>query len=61
MPSPFLPHLMASIANYNVVVLQHPFHLPWFGCHSACNSDPRAGGSASKIDPLNVGLLRCSL
>jgi hypothetical protein len=31
------------------------------GCHSACNFDPSAGGSASKIDPLNVDLLRCSL
>ena len=32
-----------------------------FQCHSACNIDPLIGGSASKIDPLQVGLLRCLL
>lgn len=30
-------------------------------CHPACNFDPLSGGSASKIDPLQVGLMRCSL
>jgi hypothetical protein len=30
-------------------------------CHSACNFDPLSGGSASKIDPLRIGLIRCLL
>ena len=31
------------------------------GCVSACNIDPVSGGSASKIDPPNIGLKSCPL
>ena len=30
-------------------------------CYSACDFDPLKGVSASKIDPLQLGLMRCSL
>ena len=35
--------------------------VPEGSCVSACNFDPLSWGSASKIDPLPLGLMRCSL
>ena len=36
-------------------------HIERIECYSVCNFEPPERGSASKIDPLPSGLMRCSL